>query len=147
MLYLLPPLYWKQEGGVYYGFNIIFFAYRHFLSSNSFSCCPRILSLHCCQLFTHTLKGCFLIYFPFFVHYVLFIPQSTFLRILPVYQVQQLYMQVHIFTKKGYQFSFPILYFFGTFLDFSELPCYTITRCKTRKNQGLTRVSPISGVK
>ena len=34
MLYLLPPLYWKQEGGVYYGFNIIFFAYRHLLKEH-----------------------------------------------------------------------------------------------------------------
>lgn len=41
---------------------------------------------------------------------------------------------------------FPFWPFFCTSLDFSELPCYTITRCKTRKNQGLTRVSPISGV-
>lgn len=32
-------------------------------------------------------------------------------------------------------------------LAFLVFSCYTITRYKTRKNQGLTRVSPIPGVK
>ena len=34
----------------------------------------------------------------------------------------------------------------GYVLAFLVFSCYTITRYKTRKNQGLTRVSPISGV-
>lgn len=34
----------------------------------------------------------------------------------------------------------------GDVLAFLVFSCYTITRYKTRKNQGLTRVSPISGV-
>ena len=33
--------------------------------------------------------------------------------------------------------SFPILYFFGTFLDFSSSSCYTITRYQTRKTKVL----------
>ena len=32
---------------------------------------------------------------------------------------------------------FPFWPFFYTSLDFSELPCYTITRCKTRKTKVL----------
>lgn len=40
-----------------------------------------------------------------------------------------------------------IWYFFGTFLDFLLLPCYTIPRCKAYKNQGLSGLPPIPGVK
>ena len=37
-------------------------------------------------------------------------------------------------------------HFFCTSLDFSELPCYTITRCKTRKTKVVQGFPPIPGV-
>ena len=44
-------------------------------------------------------------------------------------------------------FRFPIWYFFGTFLDFLLPSCYTTSRCKALKNQGLSGLPPIPGVK
>ncbi len=41
---------------------------------------------------------------------------------------------------------FPFWPFFCTSLDFSELPCYTITRCKTRKTKVVQGFPPIPGV-